>query len=818
MRAPSCCCGKVREALGVADTLAGPGVYPYHDVARPVHHQMPFMSPMQFQQQPPRWGVLANKYKWPALGLCAAFFVALAFYLLHRRGADISNPEILPSGYCEAAVAPLPVVTDSSDDGIRAWAVELVRQMNSEEKLRLVRGKGWDNDWKLAHGWYVGSILAVPRLGVPSIQMEDATQGFRTMHRHNVGQSTAFPCGLALAATWDRDAMTQWARAIGTEFRAKGANVILGPGVNVHRVATGGRNAEYISGEDPELGSVLAPLYVQGVQGVGVAAVVKHFVLNEQETLRDSLDVHVDEQTLWEHVYPPFEAAVRAGVASVMCSYNYVNGKQACSNAETLGRDLKEVMGFKGFVMSDWGAIKDGQAAAAGTDQDMAGNDNRFTGSALMSLPVDRFDDMAARVLQGMARGSNTWLSGEPQSCRLGCDCAEKLHANVATVEHATLARQLAASSTVLLKNSPRLFGTAVSSQRVLPLQQLEQVAVVGSACAQQQDISAMVDDWTSANYYVVGGSGRVIPSKVASVLDGLHGRGLNLRESTSDSLSEAESAMQGANIVVVCGGTTSAESSDRVGLHLNEDNFIQEVLTSAIAMQVPAIVVTLVPGAIVAPWRELAGAMLSLFLGGQESGHAIGDVLVGAVNPSGKLPVTFPANEADAVPPCQGPVCKYNERLRGGWHVYDGKPVAFPFGHGLSYTAFEYLTNQDWQVQADGSRLLSIRVRNVGAVAGSEVAQLYVGFPVEEDKPVLLLRGFHKTPALEPGEEHEVQFSLTPRQISSWDPRQRNWRQVSGKFVTKVGSSSRDMRLCGGFQDDVAIPPMGPCVKQGWG
>jgi len=431
-----------------------------------------------------------------------------------------------------------------------------------------------------------------------------------------------------------------------------------------------------------------------------------------------------------------------------------------------------------------------------------------------LALPPGRFDDMAARVLHGMARGSDTWRSGESQACRLGCNCRERLQSNVASVKHATLARQLAASSVVLLKNSPRLSGGTETVQRVLPIQQLEQVAVVGSACAQEQDISAMIGDWTRADYYVVGGSGRVIPSKVVSVLEGLRGRGLSLRESTSESLPEAETAIQGANLVVVCGGTTAAEASDRANLHLNEENFIQQVLESATAMQVPAVVVTLVPGAIVAPWRDLAGALLALFLGGQESGHAIGDVLMGSVNPSGKLPVTFPADEADAVPPCQGPVCEYKERLRGGWHVYDGKPVAFPFGHGLSYTAFEYISDQDWQLQGDGSRLLSIRVRNVGAVAGSEVAQLYVGFPLDEDKPELLLRGFQKTPDLEPGEEHEVQFTLTPRQISSWDPRQRNWRQVSGSFVTKVGSSSRDMRLCGGFQDDVAMPPMGPC---GW-
>ena len=246
----------------------------------------------------------------------------------------------------------------------------LAAKLTAQEQLRLIQGVGWSG-WELLQNYYVGSMFAIPRLGIPSIRMQDAGQGFRTIDARNVGRVTAWPCLLGVAATWDAALTRRFAAAVGEEFRVKGANMILGPSVNVHRIARNGRNAEYLSGEDPALGSVLTGAYVEGVQSAGVAATAKHFVLNSQETNRNSESSDASDRTLWEVYYPPFEAAVRAGAAAVMCGYNKVNGTHACGDAHILIDHLREQMGFEGFVMSDWWAVHDEKAAAAGVDQNL---------------------------------------------------------------------------------------------------------------------------------------------------------------------------------------------------------------------------------------------------------------------------------------------------------------------------------------------------------------------------------------------------------------------------------------------------------------
>lgn len=731
----------------------------------------------------------------------------------------------LPEGYCTAISTPLPSMppTGMSAIAFASWARKLVAQLTTEERFGLTNGAGYHRgSTSQADGFYVGNLLAVPRLGIPSIQMQDAAQGFRTTDSRMIGQVTAWPCGLAIAAGWDTNATWYWSRAIAEEFREKGANVLLGPAVNVHRVAANGRNAEYISGEDPVLGAGLAQAYVRGVQeGAGVAAVVKHFVLNQQETARMSVDSQADERTRWEMYYPPFEAAVSAGVAAVMCSYNLVNGEHACENSETITQDLKGRMGFSGWVMSDWWALSTKQGASAGADQDMPGNDGFFSNSSLSVLPPARLNDMATRVLTGMAM-SGAWKGAETNQCRVGCNCGPMLYGvNATSTVHTTLARTLAANSAVLLKNSPRSVSQA-GGLRALPLQPGEHVAVLGNACMQKPDPEAMVGDFIRGDYYVVGGSGRVLSPHTVSVLEGLQSRGLHISASTAENLEAAATAMRGADIAVICGGAASAESIDRTSLRLDNEAFLTQAIHLANTMGVPAVVLALVPGAIVAPWRHAAHGVLAMFLSGQETGNAAADVLMGIVTPSGKLPVTFPEKEQDALWPCpasswpwSAAKCSYTERLRGGWHVYDGKPVAFPFGFGLSYTDFEYGISQDWSAPVRGSdvRHLIIRVRNAGSVAGAEVVQLYLRFPNEEaDEPDMLLRGFQKTPVLLPGEGHEITLSLTRRDLSVWDAKLHAWRQPIGHFSTFVGASSRDLRLCGGFTVGGQVEVMHAC------
>lgn len=704
-----------------------------------------------------------------------------------------------PAGYCEEPdLPPLPVPNHSAA-GITLWAELLRSELTFEEKRRLVRGVGWDPDpTSPLGGYYMGNVFAVPRLGIASINMHDGIQGFRPHLPELVGTSTAWPCALAIAAGWSADSTWRWAKAIGEEFKAKGANVVLGPSVNVHRVAGGGRNAEYISGEDPMLGAPLTAAYVRGAQeGAGVATVVKHFVLNQQETRRTSVDAHVDEQTLWEQYFPPFAAAVDAGVAAVMCSYNFVNGYQACSNQDTLVGDLKGRMGFQGWVMSDWWAIQSSDAAAHGTDMEMPGSFALFQDMVLDALPPDRLDDMVTRVLYGMASVQGVW-SEDPPVCRVGCTCGALMGGEIAASHnHSVLARELATSGAVLLKNEPAAEGHPAP----LPLKPKSVVALVGSACAAMPDVDALLKDWTLGDYYTIGGSGRVICRDPVPILSALQTSGLALQPSESDSVDDAAMAMQGADIVVICAGATSKEGTDRDTLKLDQDEFVNGVLDAA-PSGIPTVLVALTAGAITAPWDRLSAAV-AFFLSGQETGHAVADILTGAVTPSGKLPVTFPLSAEDALWPCQHDPCEYTEGLRGGWHVYDGKPVAFPFGHGLSYSSFNISAGGNWSVAHGGVHFFTVRVENTGKVSGAEVAQLYIGYPNTtpgQAQPPLRLRRFQKTKVLAPGDLVEIVFELGPHDLSTWDVGAHAWQPVEGMFTAVVGVSSRDHRLCGSW------------------
>jgi len=349
----------------------------------------------------------------------------------------------------------------------------LLTAMTKDDKYRFLQGVGWarhDNKKE----YHIGNAAEYERFGIPPLNMDDNGQGFRTFDSHIVGKVTSWPCGLAIAATWSEVDTKRWAVALAEEFKVKGANVILGPGVNVHRVARGGRNAEYISGEAPYLGSRLAVPYVQGVQSKGVLAVVKHFVTNDQETNRNGVNSIVDSRSLWEVYYPPFQAAVDAGVAAVMCSYNSVNGRHACGNPDLLLTDLKDTMGFEGWVQSDWWALHS-FAAPQGVDQEMPGIDGTdgkavFTHRNLDVLDGAKIDDMVGRQLKMMLR------HGLFEAANRVCEpphCHEELYVHSATSPgHAALSAELATKSVLLLKNTG-----------VLPLRiGVKTIALLGSA------------------------------------------------------------------------------------------------------------------------------------------------------------------------------------------------------------------------------------------------------------------------------------------------------------------------------------------------
>jgi len=568
-----------------------------------------------------------------------------------------------------------------------------------------------------------------------------------------------------------------------------------------------------------------------------------HFVLNQQETHRSAgdngwaTDAHVSEKTLWEHYYVPFQAAVDAGVAAVMCSYNYVNGHQACANKQTLSEDLKAGMGFDGFIMSDWWALEGPAGAANGTDMEQPGNKNYFGEETVNALPEGRLDDMASRVLRGMA-GAAVWGTKNlaKEQCRVGCDCDTLLYETDATSpDHTALAREIAAGAAILLKNDKMVDKTTNTSHPVLPLRSGQKIAVLGTACDQRigvfEKIKAL-SDWTVGSYYTVGGSGRVLASDTVSVYQGLQQvDGLTLIPSLSIDLDEAAGAVEQADIVLICAGATASESYDRKTLNLDQEEYINALLDQSWFTK-PIVVLALAPGAFVPGWRNRIDALVTMILSGEQTGNAAADILSGVTNPSGKLPMTLPALAGDAIQPCQSNPCVYEEGRKGGWHVYDGKDgtvldVAYEFGRGLSYTTFEYGVISDW-TESSGTRSLTFSVKNVGEVAGKEVAQLYIGFPVDEvlppctdtssddckGMPEIVLRGYKKTPLLLPGKASEITFQLTSRDLSVWDSGSRSWRQANGKFDTFVSTSSREKRLCGGFQstDRLDIEQMRPC------
>lgn len=721
-----------------------------------------------------------------------------------------------------AALVPGPWSDTSLPAQQRAALV--VANLTLDEKLAFLHGPHGRNsqcttDAKCA---YVGNVAGNDRLDIPPITMQDGPQGFRVTG--NKATSTAWPSGLTMAASWDPDALYAWGRGMGREFYAKGANVQLGPGLCLARVPRNGRNFEYLSGEDPFLGATLAFPAISGIQAQKVVANAKHFVFNNQETNRLKVSAKVDERTRFEMYYPPFQGAIDAGVGSVMCSYNRIGGTYSCENPETL-RELKETMGFKGYVVSDWLATHS-TSLMAGLDMEMPSD--RFMNPAMIktgleegNITASAVDDSVARILRSMF---DVGVMDEPSST---WDW-KKLQKNVTTEEAALVARQLSQVSTVLLKNEG---GT-------LPLAKGQKLAVLGFA-----DLGTVVH---------AGGSGKVMPSFVAKPLDTIRaaaGEGAEVSFNNGTDIAAAVELASSADVAIIFVATLSQEGRDRDSLSLDDGCVVNEreyndqckgngdrqnELVAAVAAANPkTVVVASVPGAVLMPWSGDVAAILTNFMPGQQAGFAIADVLFGVVNPSGKLPLTFPnrENETELAPsqwpglPENNPTEEtYSEELLVGYRYYDAKGIefttGFPFGHGLSYTKFEY---SDLYVFHDclgeacdlGRPLfetVSFTVKNVGQVAGAEVAQLYLGFPKEAGEPPLQLKGFKKTKALEPGQEERVEIYLNPaRDAAIWDARAHDWALVPGLFDVKVGASSRDIRLAGNFTQGMRAVPREP-------
>jgi len=461
-----------------------------------------------------------------------------------------------------------------------------------------------------------------------------------------------------------------------------------------------------------------------------------------------------------------------------MCSYNKINNTWACENDQILNKDLKGRMGFKGFVMSDWGATHSTiQSANSGLDMEMP--DSYFFGAPLVQavndgkVSMSRIDDMVLRILtSAFAVG----LFDRPASGNLSVDAT--------SAAHNKLARELSEAGTVLLKNDKSLKNGNI----LLPLdvKNIRSIAIIG-------------DDGNSTKV-AGGGSGGVIPAYVITPFDGIRSRlarthpNIKVTYAPTNPIPNAAKVAAAADVAIVFASTFSSEGSDRPNLFLDKPQ--DELIGSVSAAQSNVIVVAKTPGAVLMPWIHKVPAILCALMPGQEYGNAIASILVGDVNPSGKLPVTFPMTQQQIPTNTQQQYpginnqADYTEGLLVGYRWYDAhniKPL-FPFGHGLSYTTFNYS-----QIKATAFQV-SVTVGNTGSRSGAEVAQLYLGYPASAGEPPKVLRAFEKI-SLEPGEYKEIILPLSNRDLSIWDVTKQNWKLIRGKFNIYVGSSSRDIR-----------------------
>lgn len=706
------------------------------------------------------------------ISLAGIFVVIAASPRKNIRAQEASNSTV-PSSLSPAAV--------------EARVNALVSQMTLDEKIELFGGT--------PDGFHTH---AIPRLGIPSLKMSDGPMGLR-----NDEPSTAFPAGIALAATWDRQMARRMGQAMGLEARARGVHFLLAPGINIQRVAIGGRNFEFY-GEDPYLVGQTAVEFIRGVQSQGVIDTVKHFVANNQEYQRQSISEEIGERALHEIYLPAFKVAVQQGHAwAVMAAYNRVNGEFASQNKSLLVDILKERWGFRGLVMSDWGAVHNGvEAALGGLDLEMPHPDFMNQATLLPAIqggqiPIALINDKVRRILRAAI---SMGFFYRPQTT-------------------SSLPRYSGASSDVALEGAREGIVLLQNRNHLLPLDsaRIHSIAVFGP----------------NANTAATGGGGssHVVPFRATSVLEGLVDfAGPNIRvdyipfqyaANSSAPASHSENAEPATgeksaptfdfhteaalaahdDVAVVCVGfdpKTESEGFDRTfDLPPGQDELIE-----AVARANPRTIVVLNSGGAVdmTGWINQIGALLEAWYPGQEGGRAIAEILFGTADPSGKLPATFERHwgdaEADHNYPGEDGKAFYREGIFVGYRYFDRAKVKplFPFGFGLSYTTFAY---HGLTVTPDGANeRVAFDVKNSGSRAGAEVAEIYVAEnhpPVP--RPVKELKQFARL-SLQPGQMQRVQLELPRSAFAHYDTSTHGWKGDAGQYQILVGASSQDIRL----------------------
>ena len=722
-------------------------------------------------------------------------------------------------GQAPQKTSDIPVYLDDAQP-LEARVEDAFSRLTLDEKIAMV------------HAQSKFSSPGVPRLGIPEVWCTDGPHGIRAEvlwdEWDQAGWTndsiTAFPALSGLAATWDRELSRLYGKSIGEEARYRNKTVLLGPGVNIYRFPLNGRNFEYM-GEDPYLAGEMVVPYVEGVQSNGVAVCVKHFALNNSEVNRHVANTIVDDRTLYEIYLPAFKAAVQKGHAwSVMAAYNLYNNQYLCSNEVLLDKILRGEWGFDGVVISDWGGVHNTlQTAKHGVDLEYGswtdgltmGKTNAYDSYYLAEpykeairkgeIGTEELDARAKRILRLIFRTAMN---------------RNRPFGSQTSPEHYAAARRIGAESIVLLKNDGG----------VLPMKAPKKILVVGENAVKMMTVG--------------GGSSSLKAKLEVSPLDGIKARypeaevvwergyvgdtggeyngvstGQDLRESRSAEtlIADAVKAAEGADYVIYVGGLNKSDRQDAEGLDRVQYGlpYGQDAVIEALAAATDKLIVVNISGnAVAMPWVEKVPAIVQDWYLGTQAGHSLADVLSGDVNPSGHLPFTIPVSYADN--PVQTekqypgirrdsmidgmPILdmEYTEGIYVGYRWYDKNGgVLFPFGYGLSYTTFEFGEPRidRKSMKENGTVTVTVPVTNTGAVAGSEVVQLYIAdAEASVDRPMKELKGFAKV-ALEPGQKADVSFTIGKDALSFFDAEKHAWVAEKGVFRAIVATSSADVK-----------------------
>lgn len=684
----------------------------------------------------------------------------------------------------------------------------LVKQMTLDEKIQLVHGSmsmalgipGFPRAKGALGG--DGFVPGIPRLGIPDLQLIGAGVGVTNLGRRKGGQATALPSSLAETATWDPNLAYKFGAVIGRETRDQGFNVSLGGGVDLARDPRDGRNFEY-HGEDPILAGTITAQELRAIQDQHVVATIKHFAVNDQESGRMTVNSDISRRAMRESDLLAFEVGIKdSGVGAVMCSYNRVNDVYACQNSYLLNDVLKLDWGFNGWVMSDWGATHSTVASAlSGLDQEFFAN-RYFSGPLKAAVeqhvvPASVLDNKVYRILRTLFA---VGVFDDPPVIK-----------PIDFAADAKVAEHVEEAGAVLLKNA----------RRQLPLnpEQVHSIAVIGA----HADVGVL-SGGGSAQVEPVGGN--AVPPK------GVHGllqllahpvwdpssplRAIRVmvpetavRYDAGTDIASAVRLAARSDAAIVFADQWTREGADLPDLSLPGN---QEELISRVASANPHTIVVLETGdPVLMPWLAKVSAVIEAWYPGQRGGEAIANILFGKVDPSGKLPLTFPRSEKQLPRPhLQGPPpgggyfdVHYTEGLDVGYKWYDARRLQplFPFGYGLSYTTFSFSNLQIAPAATAGSNdiQVSFEVSNTGRWKGAEVAQVYLGLPASADEPPKRLVGWQKID-LAPGQTRRVTVTLDPNSpshpLSFWNTSGNNWAIAPGNYHVYVGNSSHDVRL----------------------